>query len=132
MSMPREFQPLIRASCARIMMTEGLTFKQRQMLQACVWAMADEFPDVEFKAIPDPLHFNVLEFFCDAAKHHWARLTQGEEITPASYTSHAIRCPFSDAAIIGLVTVYESLGVRLWEPQQRPNPNDLCEERRTA
>jgi hypothetical protein len=87
------------------------------MLQACVWAMADEFADQSFLDIPAKrVKPAVLHFFCSAARHWWARLSQGEEMTEASYTSHAIDCPFGEAEIIALILVFERHVASIWNP----------------
>jgi len=94
------------------------------MLKACVWAMADEFHDLSFSRIPDhePMGIEpcLLSFFCDVARHWWARLSQGEEVTPASYTSAAIRCPFGEALIIALALHFEESRSPL-EPRRSQN-----------
>lgn len=94
-----------------------------KMLEACVHAMAQEFPDLRFADIPTVQSPRLLELFCSIARHHYsvASLPIGIVKQSSTIIHHAIYCPISDAAIIGIVMAYEREYEPIWKPTHQPS-----------
>jgi hypothetical protein len=117
----RKYKEQIDARSKWIIDCEQYGAADKNILIAAVDAMADEFPDVRFDQITEgDVEPGVLEFFCDCVRHHWARNCSGGSETACSITSRAIRCPYSDGRIIGLIQQFERRHMlMIWNPKAK-------------